>query len=165
MNRVILVGRLTKDPELRTMPSGSAVASFTLAINRNFTNQQGEREADFLAEKMNSLVSKSNNTIEDYFKEWEKAINELSHKEVELTNLKEVYAEKEQEILTNTDFKELYGANNDKVRKNHVKKTLQAMTDAKQDLEISIDYLKRRIDFIKNLMSMQRTLLECGVLE
>jgi single-strand DNA-binding protein len=48
MNRVILVGRLTKDPELRYTPNGVAVASFTLAVNRSFTNQQGEREADFV---------------------------------------------------------------------------------------------------------------------
>ncbi|MGE8204790.1 single-stranded DNA-binding protein [Heyndrickxia sp. NPDC080065] len=48
MNRVILVGRLTKDPELRYTPSGVAVATFTLAVNRTYTNQQGEREADFI---------------------------------------------------------------------------------------------------------------------
>ncbi|MCP8971226.1 single-stranded DNA-binding protein [Ectobacillus ponti] len=48
MNRVILVGRLTKDPELRFTPSGVAVATFTLAVNRAFSNQQGEREADFI---------------------------------------------------------------------------------------------------------------------
>ncbi len=48
MNRVVLVGRLTKDPELKYTPSGVAVASFTLAVNRTFTNQQGEREADFI---------------------------------------------------------------------------------------------------------------------
>lgn len=48
MNRVVLVGRLTKDPELKYTPSGVAVASFTLAVNRSFTNQQGEREADFI---------------------------------------------------------------------------------------------------------------------
>ncbi|EAG5481618.1 single-stranded DNA-binding protein [Listeria monocytogenes] len=48
MNRVILVGRLTKDPDLRYTPAGAAVATFTLAVNRTFTNQQGEREADFI---------------------------------------------------------------------------------------------------------------------
>lgn len=48
MNRVILVGRLTKDPELRYTPSGVPCATFTLAVNRTFTNQQGEREADFI---------------------------------------------------------------------------------------------------------------------
>jgi single-strand DNA-binding protein len=48
MNRVVLVGRLTKDPELRYTPNGVATASFTLAVNRSFTNANGEREADFI---------------------------------------------------------------------------------------------------------------------
>ncbi|MEK4267058.1 single-stranded DNA-binding protein [Bacillus sp. FSL W8-0940] len=48
LNRTVLVGRLTRDPELRYTQSGQAVASFTLAVNRAFTNQQGEREADFI---------------------------------------------------------------------------------------------------------------------
>lgn len=48
MNRVILVGRLTKDPELKFTPNGVPVATFTLAVQRAFTNQQGEREADFI---------------------------------------------------------------------------------------------------------------------
>ena len=48
MNKVILIGRLTKDPELRTIASGNATTSFTIAVNRNFTNQNGEREADFI---------------------------------------------------------------------------------------------------------------------
>ncbi|MED5041086.1 single-stranded DNA-binding protein [Geobacillus stearothermophilus] len=48
MNRVVLVGRLVKDAELRYTPNGTAVASFTLAVNRPFANQQGEREADFI---------------------------------------------------------------------------------------------------------------------
>ncbi|KGL46353.1 single-stranded DNA-binding protein [Listeriaceae bacterium FSL A5-0209] len=48
MNMVGLEGRLTKDPEMRYTPSGVAVATFTLAVNRSFTNEQGEREADFI---------------------------------------------------------------------------------------------------------------------
>lgn len=48
INRTILVGRLTRDPELRYTQGGTAVASFTLAVNRTFTNSQGEREADFI---------------------------------------------------------------------------------------------------------------------
>lgn len=48
INSVTLVGRLTKDPELRTTPSGVEVGNFTLAVNRTFTNHQGEREADFI---------------------------------------------------------------------------------------------------------------------
>lgn len=48
LNRVILIGRLTRDPELRILPSGVPVASFTLAVDRPFLNQQGERETDFI---------------------------------------------------------------------------------------------------------------------
>jgi single-strand DNA-binding protein len=48
INRVVLVGRLTKDPELKYTQSGIAVTRFTLAVNRTFSNQQGEREADFI---------------------------------------------------------------------------------------------------------------------
>lgn len=48
MNRVVLVGRLTKDPDLRYTANGTPVATFTLAVNRTFSNQQGEREADFI---------------------------------------------------------------------------------------------------------------------
>ncbi|MGJ8886250.1 single-stranded DNA-binding protein [Staphylococcus aureus] len=48
LNRTVLVGRLTKDPELRNAPNGVNVATFTLAVNRTFTNAQGEREADFI---------------------------------------------------------------------------------------------------------------------
>lgn len=44
----MLVGRLTKTPELRYTPNGVAVTSFTLAVDRPFSNQQGEREADFI---------------------------------------------------------------------------------------------------------------------
>ena len=48
INNVVLVGRLTKDPDLRYTGNGTAVATFTLAVNRNFTNQTGDREADFI---------------------------------------------------------------------------------------------------------------------
>lgn len=48
INRVVVVGRLTKDPELKYTQSGIAVTRFTLAVNRTFTNQQGQREADFV---------------------------------------------------------------------------------------------------------------------
>lgn len=48
MNSVCLVGRLTKNPELRYTPSNQAVATFSLAVNRNFKGQNGEREADFI---------------------------------------------------------------------------------------------------------------------
>ena len=48
LNNVVLVGRMTKDAELRYTPQNQAVATFTLAVNRNFKNANGEREADFI---------------------------------------------------------------------------------------------------------------------
>ena len=66
MNRVELVGRLTKDPELRYTSSNIASVRFTLAVNRPFQNQNGERETDFIscvawrnqAENMKKYVTK-----------------------------------------------------------------------------------------------------------
>ena len=48
MNKAILVGNLTRDPEMRTTPSGVSCATFTVACQRRFVNQQGVREADFI---------------------------------------------------------------------------------------------------------------------
>jgi single-strand DNA-binding protein len=48
LNRVILIGRLTRDPELRYTPAGVAVTQFSLAVDRPFANQQKEKEADFI---------------------------------------------------------------------------------------------------------------------
>jgi len=48
LNRVILIGRLTKDPDMRYSPSGVACTTFTLAVDRTFKNENGEREADFI---------------------------------------------------------------------------------------------------------------------
>ena len=48
LNRIILIGRLTKDPELRYTNSGVAVAAFTLAVDRMRKNQAGEKETDFI---------------------------------------------------------------------------------------------------------------------
>lgn len=48
MNKVILVGRLTKEPELRTTANGVSVASFTVAVNRRFKNAEGNYDADFI---------------------------------------------------------------------------------------------------------------------
>lgn len=48
INNVVLVGRMTRDAELRYTQSNQAVATFTLAVNRNFKNPNGEREADFI---------------------------------------------------------------------------------------------------------------------
>ena len=48
LNRIIIMGRLTRDPELRRTQSGTAVTSFSLAVDRDFKSQSGERETDFI---------------------------------------------------------------------------------------------------------------------
>ncbi|UXR74641.1 single-stranded DNA-binding protein [Staphylococcus sp. IVB6238] len=66
INRVVLVGRLTKDPEFRATQSGVEVATFTLAVNRNFKSKDGEQQADFIncvvfrkqAENVKNFLSK-----------------------------------------------------------------------------------------------------------
>jgi single-strand DNA-binding protein len=66
MNKVILIGNLTRDPENSTTKSGLAVCKMSLAVNRNFTNADGERECDFfnlvawrqLAENCGKFLSK-----------------------------------------------------------------------------------------------------------
>ncbi len=68
MNKVILIGRLTKDPELRYTSSNVPTATFTVAVNRPFANQNGVREADFLnivvwrkqAENVKKFITKGN---------------------------------------------------------------------------------------------------------
>lgn len=68
INRFVGVGRLTKDPEFRTTPSGISIANFTLACNRPFKNKDGEQEADFInvvtfrkqAENVNNHLNKGN---------------------------------------------------------------------------------------------------------
>jgi single-strand DNA-binding protein len=48
LNRVILIGRLTRDPEMRFTPSGVPVTTFNLAVNRPYSNKQGDKEVDFI---------------------------------------------------------------------------------------------------------------------
>jgi len=68
LNRVVIVGRLTRDPDLRYTSTGVAVANFTVAANRPFKNQQGEQEADFIncvtwrkqAENLTTYMKKGN---------------------------------------------------------------------------------------------------------
>ena len=85
---------------------------------------------------------------------YEDMIVELSDKEVELYSLKEAYLIAERKIIEETNFKELYGANNQKVRDQHVKAELQDLVDKKASLQFSID-------FIRNYIPLLREVLRC----
>ena len=52
MNHVVLIGRPTRDPELRYLPSGVPVCFFTLAVDKSYRNKEGEKEADFIQVKV-----------------------------------------------------------------------------------------------------------------
>ena len=48
LNKIIIMGRLTRDPELKRTPSGTAVTSFSMAVDRDFKGQDGTRQTDFI---------------------------------------------------------------------------------------------------------------------
>lgn len=96
----------------------------------------------------------------DYLREWEELVNELSEKEIALFKWKEVYEIRAMEIENNTDFKELYGKNNEKVRREHIKNELADWYYIIKDLEFSIGWITRRISFLRELVKCKRTLIE-----
>ncbi len=92
--------------------------------------------------------------------EWEDLVDELSEKELALYQWKTVYQIKADEIIGNTDFKALYGANNQKVRDNHVKTELSDWHDTIKELEFSVDWIGRCISFLRELIRTKRVLME-----
>lgn len=104
-------------------------------------------------------------TIEDWYNEWADLLETISDKSIELHTLKENLIQAEQDIIENTNFKALYGKNNESVRKAHLRDELQAEYDAKFELEHSIGSAKRKIEYIKSITNMQRALVDVGVIE
>ena len=92
--------------------------------------------------------------------EWSNLITELNHKEAQLLELKDIIFDKEQWIIENTDFKAVYGKNNADVRKLHFNKHMKGEYDNRKELELSIDYCKRRISYLKGLVTVKTALLE-----
>lgn len=102
--------------------------------------------------------------LEDLDK-WESLVNTLRDDEKKLSELKNHYIVRESSILNNTDFKKLYGANNDKVRNAHVKKVLKNTLNDKKNLELKIDDSKRMISFLKARVNARVELVKAGVKE
>lgn len=121
-----------------------------------------EEEIAEIMEKGNvgEIVVPYGDDITDYLTEWENLIEELSVKEVLLYKKKEAYQVMSDKIIAETNFKELYGKNNESVRKNHVKDELSDIVSELKTLEFSIDYIKRRISFLKQLIHTKTVLLE-----
>ena len=98
--------------------------------------------------------------MNELLNEWEQLIDELSSKEVALYEWKEVYQIKAMEIENTTDFKALYGKNNADIRKQHVKMELAEWDSTIHDLETSINWISRRISFLRELIKCKRVLME-----
>ena len=96
----------------------------------------------------------------DNLNEWDNLIEELSVKEVLLYGKKEDYHRESDRIIAETDFKELYGKNNAEVRKTHVKNKLMTEHETIKALEFSIDWIGRRISFLRELIRVKRTIME-----
>ena len=99
------------------------------------------------------------NTIGHDLWEWSKLITELSEKETQLLEIKDMIFDKEQWIIENTDFKEADGKNNSDVRKLHLSKHMKKEYDNRRSLELSIDYIKRRISFLKSLIRVKSVIM------
>ena len=93
--------------------------------------------------------------------EWQALIGELSIKEEELMKVKAEYAEREFQIkyVEPIDFKELYGRANDDTRAYHVKVVCEELLDKKQNLELSVDFLKREIGLFRQVVSFKKSVV------
>ena len=94
--------------------------------------------------------------VDVLLKEWHFLVHELSDKEVELYRLKEAYLIAEADIVNNTDFKALYGANNQKVRDNHVKSELADMVSDMKALEFGINWIRSYIPLLKEVIRVKQ---------
>ena len=92
--------------------------------------------------------------------EWKNLVEELSRKEVLLYRKKEAYQVMSDKIIGETDFKALFGKNNADVRKQYVKEQLRTEHETIKALEFSIDWIGRRISFLRELVKTKRVLLE-----
>lgn len=94
-------------------------------------------------------VSKRN--VSELLNEWEALADELWRKSIRLSELKEEYSEKEFGIVyqSDIDFKGLYGSTSEKVRKHHARKELSGLDGRIVSLEVSVDWIKQRIELLK----------------
>lgn len=99
-------------------------------------------------------------SIEENLSEWSELITELCLKEVDYIKIKDRIFDKQQWMEENTNFKEMYGKNNADVRKAHFKKFLKDEYAIRNHLEVSIDYCKMRIPFLKQLVHTKTVLRE-----
>ena len=96
---------------------------------------------------------------EGYIDRWENILDELKEDEEKLQRTKKHYEDMEMEILQKTDFNKIYGKNNDKVRKYHVRKKLANTVEQKEQLERKIEAGKREILLLKAKVAFEIELM------
>ncbi len=142
---------------------GYGVSKILDPVNYCFLCRDEEAAKD-LCEFLNEECNIDDTSVEDYVLdnciEWANLIRELSKKEIRLYHCKEAYQGASESIIEATDFKALYGKNNESIRKQHVKEELADEYAEIKELELSIDYLKRRISYLKQLVPVKTALLE-----
>ena len=106
------------------------------------------------------IVPMTNVPVMELLEAWSYLITELSSKEIELYKCRESYQALSDKIIESTDFKELYGKNNAEVRKHHVKNELAEEHEHIKNLTFSIDYLIRKISFLKQLIHTKTVMME-----
>lgn len=124
------------------------------------SNLSEQEIAEYLEKAFSRSRNSSDKDIVVLLNEWENLITELSNKEVMLYHRKTAYQQESDRIIAETNFKELYGANNQKVRDNHVKSVLAKDYEVIKALEFSIDWIGRRISFLRELVKTKRALME-----
>lgn len=142
---------------------GFAVSKISDPANYHFECRD-KLNADDLCDYLNS-VKFLDSKVADDLTEWSMLITELSRKEIKLYECKENYQFLSDKVLAeakenNIDLKKIYGGNNATTRKQYVKETLVNETKEIKDLEFSIDYITRRISFLKQLVHTKIVLME-----
>jgi hypothetical protein len=127
-----------------------------------FPRESGARViADLLNEKEELLKEKPLDLHKD-FEEWDSLITNLKTNESELISLKQIRDKEEMKILNEVDFKEIYGKNNETIRKNHIKNELSDIFSKITSLELVISDEKRRVAFLQSMINMKIELIKYG---
>lgn len=100
------------------------------------------------------------NEIKDRLREWDRLITKLTYMEIEFYRKKQELFDKEQDIIDNVDFKELYGKNNADVRKRHLRAELGDDYDYVKMLELKLDENKRRLSFMREDIRFRMMMME-----
>ena len=124
---------------------------------QEYQESKKENKENEIADFVNPLTK--TNVAKDLY-EWSRLITELCDRERDLYKVKEEYNVLSEKIIAETDFKALYGKNNESIRKQHVKSELSDMYEIIKAHEFSIDYCKRRISYLKSLIRVKSVIME-----